>query len=114
MSGSSQSVRNCRYDEKNHERFPVGDPNKRAFTYFVLTGARFMYASAMRLVVLKFLLSWAVRFCWRSLNVNASCSYANFAECSAAQRLPWLGDARAAGKAPHSAQVPLLSWRALL
>ena len=51
----------CRYDELNHERFPVGDPNKRAFTYFVLTGARFMYASAMRLVVLKFLLSWAVR-----------------------------------------------------
>lgn len=51
----------CSYDEKNHERFPVGDPNKRAFTYFVLTGARFMYASAMRLVVLKFLLSWAVR-----------------------------------------------------
>eukprot|EP00892_Ulva_mutabilis_P009796 jgi/Ulvmu1/7189/UM034_0098.1 len=47
------------YDEANHERFPVGDPNKRAFTYFVLTGARFMYASAMRLVVLKFLLSWA-------------------------------------------------------
>jgi hypothetical protein len=50
----------CRYDEANHERFPVGDPNKRAFTYFVLTGSRFMYASAMRLVVLKFILSWAV------------------------------------------------------
>ena len=54
-------MRTCSYDESNHRRFPVGDPNKRAFTYFVLTGSRFMYASAMRLVVLKFLLSWAVR-----------------------------------------------------
>lgn len=51
----------CSYEGTNHERFPVGDPNKRAFTYFVLTGSRFMYASAVRLVVLKFLLSWAVR-----------------------------------------------------
>lgn len=47
------------YEETNHERFPVGDPNKRAFTYFILTGSRFMYASAVRLVVLKFLVSWA-------------------------------------------------------
>jgi hypothetical protein len=39
----------------------VGDVNKRAFTYFVLTGARFMYASAIRLVVLKFILSMSVR-----------------------------------------------------
>ena len=50
-----------RYDESNHERFPVGDVNKRAFTYFVLTGARFAYASAIRLVVLKFILSMSVR-----------------------------------------------------
>ncbi|XWS68732.1 hypothetical protein CRYUN_Cryun04dG0116900 [Craigia yunnanensis] len=28
------------YDEHNHERFPPGDPSKRAFAYFVLTGGR--------------------------------------------------------------------------
>ncbi|KAL0398672.1 UNVERIFIED_CONTAM: Cytochrome b-c1 complex subunit Rieske, mitochondrial [Sesamum radiatum] len=26
------------YDEHNHERYPPGDPSKRAFAYFVLTG----------------------------------------------------------------------------
>ncbi|KDO46007.1 hypothetical protein CISIN_1g023850mg [Citrus sinensis] len=26
------------YDEYNHERYPPGDPSKRAFAYFVLTG----------------------------------------------------------------------------
>ncbi|KAK9810098.1 hypothetical protein WJX72_004796 [[Myrmecia] bisecta] len=45
------------YDEHSHERFAPGDPSKRAFTYFVLTGGRFIYASAIRLAVLKFLLS---------------------------------------------------------
>lgn len=45
------------YDEHVHERYPVGDPSKRAFTYFVLTGGRFIYASAARLLVLKFILS---------------------------------------------------------
>ncbi|EIE26587.1 ubiquinol-cytochrome c r [Coccomyxa subellipsoidea C-169] len=45
------------YDESSHERFPLGDPSKRAFTYFVLTGGRFIYASALRLAVLKFILS---------------------------------------------------------
>jgi ubiquinol-cytochrome c reductase iron-sulfur subunit len=45
------------YDEHAHQRFPVGDPSKRAFTYFVLTGGRFIYASALRLAVLKFILS---------------------------------------------------------
>ena len=44
-----------------HDRFPVGDPSKRAFTYFVLTGGRFIYASALRLAVLKFILSMTVR-----------------------------------------------------
>tara|TARA_B110000003_G_scaffold24596_1_gene23506 strand:+ start:150 stop:671 length:522 start_codon:yes stop_codon:yes gene_type:complete len=34
-----------------------GDPSKRAFTYMVLTGGRVIYASALRLAVLKFLLS---------------------------------------------------------
>ncbi|KAK9840956.1 hypothetical protein WJX81_002414 [Elliptochloris bilobata] len=45
------------YDEHSHEKFPPGDPSKRAFTYFVLTGGRFIYASAIRLAVLKFVLS---------------------------------------------------------
>lgn len=45
------------YDEHTHERFIPGDPSKRAFTYFVLTGGRFIYASALRLAVLKFILS---------------------------------------------------------
>lgn len=32
-------------DEYNHERYPPGDPTKRAFAYFVLTGGRFVYSS---------------------------------------------------------------------
>ena len=49
------------YDETNHSRYPAGDPSKRAFTYFVLSGGRFIYASAIRLAVLKFVLSMTVR-----------------------------------------------------
>jgi len=45
------------YDESVHQRYPVGDPSKRAFTYFVLTGGRMIYAGAIRLAVLKFVLS---------------------------------------------------------
>nr|CAD1820441.1 unnamed protein product [Ananas comosus var. bracteatus] len=45
------------YDEHNHERYPPGDPSKRAFAYFVLTGGRFVYASLLRLLILKFVLS---------------------------------------------------------
>lgn len=45
------------YDNSNHDRIPPGDPSRRAFTYFVLTGGRFIYASAIRLAVLKFVLS---------------------------------------------------------
>ncbi|KAJ9189781.1 hypothetical protein P3X46_001035 [Hevea brasiliensis] len=45
------------YDEYNHERFPPGDPSKWAFAYFVLTGGRFVYASVIRLLILKFVLS---------------------------------------------------------
>lgn len=45
------------YDEHNHERFPPGDPSKRAFAYFILTGGRFVYASLLRLLVLKLVLS---------------------------------------------------------
>ncbi|KAK6925544.1 Cytochrome b-c1 complex subunit Rieske, transmembrane domain [Dillenia turbinata] len=45
------------YDEYNHERYPPGDPSKRAFAYFVLTGGRFVYSSLVRLLILKFVLS---------------------------------------------------------
>jgi ubiquinol-cytochrome c reductase iron-sulfur subunit len=45
------------YDSHNHERYPPGDPSKRAFAYFALTGGRFVYASLIRLLVLKFVLS---------------------------------------------------------
>lgn len=40
------------YDKDKIHKKP-GDPNKRDFTYFVLGGARFIYASAARLVALK-------------------------------------------------------------
>lgn len=39
--------------EKDKIKKKPGDPNKRDFTYFVLGGARFIYASAARLVALK-------------------------------------------------------------
>lgn len=39
--------------EKDKIQKKPGDPNKRDFTYFVLGGARFIYASAARLVALK-------------------------------------------------------------
>ena len=48
---------NIEYDTSNHEPFAPGDTTKRAFAYFVLTGGRFIYASAIRLAVLKFILS---------------------------------------------------------
>ena len=45
------------YDESGgHERL-AGDPSKRAFTYLVLTGGRFIYAAGLRLLVLKFIVS---------------------------------------------------------
>ncbi|CCI50725.1 hypothetical protein ABG067_006653 [Albugo candida] len=36
------------------DRISSGDPTRRAFTYFVLGGARIMYATAARLAVIKF------------------------------------------------------------
>merc|ERR1712070_1342047 len=36
---------------------PAGDPSKRAFNYAVLGGARFIYASATRLIAMKFIAS---------------------------------------------------------
>lgn len=50
----------------------MGDPSKRAFTYFVLTGGRFVYASALRVAVLKLLLSMTVISLPLSLLVLAS------------------------------------------
>ncbi|KAH7852771.1 hypothetical protein Vadar_029075 [Vaccinium darrowii] len=47
------------YDEYNHERYPPGEPSKRAFAYFVLTCGRFVYASLIRLLIIKFVLSMA-------------------------------------------------------
>jgi ubiquinol-cytochrome c reductase iron-sulfur subunit len=35
----------------------LGDPSKRAFSYLVLGGARFIYASATRLIAMKFIAS---------------------------------------------------------
>eukprot|EP00898_Chlorokybus_atmophyticus_P005407 jgi/Chlat1/5868/Chrsp4S06378 len=48
---------NIAYDTHMHDRFRPGDPSKRAFTYFVMTGGRFIYAATLRLLVLKFILS---------------------------------------------------------
>ncbi len=49
-----------RYDEHHHHRFPPGTEG-RPFAYFVLTGGRFLYASAARLAVLKIVMSLSVR-----------------------------------------------------
>ncbi|CAN4106976.1 unnamed protein product [Withania somnifera] len=57
MAAIKNPTSNIVYDESNHERFPPGDPSKRAFAYFVLTGGRFVYASLLRLLILKFVLS---------------------------------------------------------
>lgn len=48
-----------RYDEHNHVRFPPGKEG-RPFAYFVLTGGRFLYASAARLALLKVVVSLSV------------------------------------------------------
>lgn len=46
------------YYEGGHKQLaPGGDESKRAFTYMVLTTGRFVYASAVRLAVIKFLMS---------------------------------------------------------
>jgi len=64
VPGTVAAVKNptaaIEYDESGecgHSRYAPGDPGARAFTYFVLTGGRFIYASAIRLAVLKFILS---------------------------------------------------------
>jgi ubiquinol-cytochrome c reductase iron-sulfur subunit len=48
-----------RYNEVNHARFEPGHEG-RPFAYFVQTGGRFLYASTIRLMVLKALVSLSV------------------------------------------------------
>ncbi|KAJ4973428.1 hypothetical protein NE237_006602 [Protea cynaroides] len=51
------------YDEYNHERLPPGaggDPSRRALAYMVLTVGRFVYASLIRFLIIKFVLSMSV------------------------------------------------------
>lgn len=76
----------CRYDEHVHDRFPTGDPSKRAFTYFVLTSGRFVYASALRLAVLKLILSMTVS----STNSSAASFCRSLCRRQAAQHRPSL------------------------
>lgn len=45
------------YDEHCMDRFPPGDPAKRAFTYFHLTLGRFFLAAGLRLFLVKVILS---------------------------------------------------------
>merc|ERR1712100_635846 len=55
----SSSVPALRSDDHSYD-YPLeklGDPSKRAFTYLVLGGARFVYASAARLIAVKFIAS---------------------------------------------------------
>ena len=48
------------YDEKHHAQLPPGDAlGKKAFNYMMLTTGRFVYTSAIRLMVLKFIMSMA-------------------------------------------------------
>lgn len=48
-----------RYDEHSYGRFPPSSDNK-PFTYVVVAGGRFVYASAIRLAVLKVVMSLSV------------------------------------------------------
>jgi ubiquinol-cytochrome c reductase iron-sulfur subunit len=40
--------------DHNYDDVKVNDPSKRAFSYFVLGGSRFLYATAARLLLVKF------------------------------------------------------------
>lgn len=61
MPATAQALKNISseitYDEHTHMRVTPGDPSKKAFAYLVLTGGRFIYASALRILVLKLILS---------------------------------------------------------
>lgn len=56
---SSNAVAPLKADDHSYD-YPVtklGDPSRRAFNYMVLGGARFIYASATRLIAMKFIAS---------------------------------------------------------
>lgn len=52
----------CSYDESNHKRYPPGLNDKTAST-LIQAGGRFFYATAARLLALKFILSMSVSSC---------------------------------------------------
>jgi len=54
MSSSSKVVDNMGSYDKGYEEALQGDEDKREFTYLALGGARFLYASAARLALMKF------------------------------------------------------------
>merc|ERR1712086_765833 len=58
---SSNAVTPLKSDDHSYDYAiqPIGDPSKRAFTYAALGGARFIYASATRLIAMKFIASMA-------------------------------------------------------
>lgn len=55
----------CSYDESNHKRYAPGLDNKSPAT-LVQAGGRFFYATAARLLALKFILSMSVSTCYGS------------------------------------------------
>lgn len=57
----------CRYNDHNHMRFEPGTEG-RPFAYFVQMGGRFLYASAIRLMVLKVVVSLSVSS-WRRMPI---------------------------------------------
>merc|ERR1711990_956222 len=70
-SASSNAVAPLASDDHSYDYplTPLGDPSKRAFTYAVLGGARFVYASAARLIAVKFISSMAMS---EDVKANAS------------------------------------------
>jgi hypothetical protein len=68
----------CRYDESNHKRYAPGLDNKSPAT-LVQAGGRFFYATAARLLALKFILSMSV-----STRIAAACGAAAAVAAAAA------------------------------
>lgn len=56
MAALKNPTPNIVYEEHNHERLPPG-VERRAFAYFVVTAGRFVYASIIRLLIIKLVLS---------------------------------------------------------
>ncbi|XP_002969387.2 cytochrome b-c1 complex subunit Rieske-4, mitochondrial [Selaginella moellendorffii] len=48
---------NIVYDESVVERYPPGDPDRAAYIYFVATGTRFVYAAAIRVFILRLIMT---------------------------------------------------------